>query len=717
MIEDAKQLARTAQRCIAEYQSVLPTVGPAGLWIPLYDAQVLSVTHAAGANANTAAVRLPNVRWNETPYHLKMGDLVRIRTADGKTVLFEGVCTQRRPSFSGGTEKGGAFEHNDILCADYRWLLHRTSVVWGQWARGLDDYTNFGTASQSPKPNGATFLSSQRCIFNPDGKPNRDPAPLIVAGYPGYSGSDGSYPIFCPPRAAFADGSSAQFWTAKQMMQYLFGFFHNEVWATFPINPLDADLAGLTGADWDSVLNGIVVDTLSPIEAADLICRHLGWTFRQQDDLGGASLVFYKIGSVGDYTKRYDLHAPAVDEKIEEAVEQGLYLCCDAEIIEDLDPVVNAPVGLGAPEIYELSAELVPAWQDAHLVADPDNLFFTETELLKMESPDNYSFYNKYHPRGAAFRRDVGRKWSLNETGAYTPEATYDRGGVFDFATVLPAEKVVPAAKRLWGPYPRPFLDPLTFDAAEALSPAPVRVEFSFDAGATWHHIDCVIDNLKGEAGIRITEPNLSQIAGPGEPVIAGGPLAGKPLNYWTSLADDTLNARVFKTGGWHTRVRVTASVRMDQRLRYAAPPSANLASPYIHRRIYDFSDRYTYQQRTDSSLYSTSGLPAWNTDQADALQASLDRIRAACEDASISGRFTLDRLWLGAGDDARPVFMVGDQIRRLTGREYDLAATVAGDKVYPEIVQIHYDIERQKMTLLTRDLRLSDITETVKRG
>jgi hypothetical protein len=710
MTEDAKQLARTARRCIAEVQAVTRLLGPTGVWLPMYDAQVLDVTHVAGANANTAAVRLSNYRWDETPYALNKGALVRIRTADGDTVLFEGVFTQRRPAFSGGAEKGGAFEHNDILCADYRWLLHRTSVITGQIARGMDDYTDFGQAGQAAVTNGARFMTGRRTIFNPGGKPNRDPVALTVSSYPGYTGSDGSYPVFCPPRAAFADGSSAQSWTAGQMMHYIFSFFYNEVWSVFPVNPFAGTLVGITGDDWDTVLSGIVVDGLSPIEAADLVCRHIGWTFRQQDDLDGAVFVFYKIGAAGDYTKRHDLHAPAVDEDIAAAVSAGLYLCSDAEIIDDLDPVVNAPVGLGAPEVYEFAAELVPAWQDSDLVPDADNLFFTEADLLAMETPDDKSFYNKYHPRGAAFLRDVGRKWTLNETGAYTLAATFDRGDAFDFATVLPAARVYPVDKRLWAPFPRPFLDPLTFDAAEALTPAAIKVEFSFDGGTAWQHIDCVVDNLKGEAGIRINEPNLSQIAPPGEPTIAGGTLSGEALNYWTSLADDKLESRVFKTGDWNTRVRVTASVQMDQRLRYAAPVSANLASPYTHRRLYDLSDRYTYQQRTESSLYSTSGLPAWNTDQTEALQVSLDKIRDACEDASISGRFTLERLWFKTDpDDERPIFMVGDQIRRLTGRDYDLSSIVTENKVYPEIVQIRYDIEGQTMHLLTRNLRLAE--------
>lgn len=702
MTEDHKNLSRTAQRCIAEVRRVADGGAAEPIWQPMYEAQVISVTHTAGPNFNTAQIRFPTFRWDEKPYGLNKGDLVRIRTASdlypAQTILFEGIYTRHNPSFSGGAGSGGAFERNEIECADYRWLLHVTSPLYGQFARGVDDYTDFGAAAQAAINDSVTFMSGCRCIFNPGGKPNRDPEPLYLTGI-------GSFPVFAPPRAAYADGSESEFWTARQMLQYIFMPALNGAYTTLAVNPL-SDLIGISHADFDSVLNGVTVDGLSIIEAADLICRHLGWTFRQQDSAAGPLLVFYKIGTAWaqtGYTLLHDLHAPAANEDIADAVADGLFLCSDAEIIEDISAVVNNPLGLGAPQRFEFTAELISAWEDSDLVPDTDNLFFSEAQLLAMATPDTYSFYNKYHTRGAAFLRDVGRKWALNETGKYTNAATYNRGPWFDFATVIPDDVRDAAGKRLFGPFARTFLPPLTFDK-EDLSSVGVKVEFSFDGGVTWKTIDCVIDNLPGEAGIRIAEPNLSNIKLPGEAKISGGTLDGKDLNYWTSLCADVID------GEDYTRVRVTASVRMDQRLRYVAPKSGNISSPYTHRRIFDFSDRYTYQRRMDASLYSTSDLPAWQTDQTADLAASLDQIRAAMEDLSISGRFTLERLWLGGDDDDRPAFLPGDGIRQLTGRNYRLYAVSNGGLVYPEIVQVHYDIEHQKMHLLTRDLRLEEV-------
>ena len=455
--EDKYNLSRTAQRCIAEFRRS----GDDGFdlkWQPIFEAQVLTVTHNANAEPNRAYVRFPDYRWTQAPQGVLWGDQVRIRTdqatrGDGtpytnqaRAVLFQGFVTSFRPSFSGGSEKGGSFEHNDILCADHRWLLNSTSPIYGQMSRGIDDYTSFGTDTQAAITNRSTFMSGRRCIFNESGRPNRDPVNLDFSHYPDYPGSDGSYPIFAPPRHTFADGSRSQYWTARQMMQYIFSPFYNRSYKIFPINPLaDVGLAGLTHDDWDAVLNHVVVDGLGMIDAAEAVCRHLGWSFREQYSDSGPTLRFYKVGaarSQNSPTILHNLHAPAPEENISSAVADGRKMCCDAEMIEDLAAIVNNPLGLGAPYRFEFTAELVPAWADSDLVPDAGNLFFSESDLLANTNPNQYSFYNKYHTRGAAFLRDVGRKWALNESGKYTGSATGDRGPVFDFATVLDAVDV-----------------------------------------------------------------------------------------------------------------------------------------------------------------------------------------------------------------------------------------------------------------------------------
>ena len=72
-------------------------------------------------------------------------------------------------------------------------------------------------------------------------------------------------------------------------------------------------------------------------------------------------------------------------------------------------------------------------------------------------------------------------------------------------------------------------------------------------------------------------------------------------------------------------------------------------------------------------------------------------------------GRFVLDRLWLGDGAGQADI-MCGDCVEKITGRNYDLSAAVNDEKVYPEVVKIIYDIQRQRTELITRDLRLARV-------
>ena len=152
----------------------------------------------------------------------------------------------------------------------------------------------------------------------------------------------------------------------------------------------------------------------------------------------------------------------------------------------------------------------------------------------------------------------------------------------------------------------------------------------------------------------------------------------------------------VFKNGECRTRVRVTASVQMDQRLRKQEPPSAASGSPFNHSRLYDFSERYGLVKRASTSKFTGGILGAAEQDDSEWFGSHLADVRPACEDASISGKFTLERLWLGDGS-GMPDFMPGDGIEYITGREFSLAATLNGEPVYPEIVKVIYLPDRQQ--------------------
>jgi hypothetical protein len=146
----------------------------------------------------------------------------------------------------------------------------------------------------------------------------------------------------------------------------------------------------------------------------------------------------------------------------------------------------------------------------------------------------------------------------------------------------------------------------------------------------------------------------------------------------------------------------------MDIRLGGAALPSYRSGSPFLQAHVYDFSSEYGRAKRTTSSAFF--GTEVRELDSTVPFDAHLDAIRKADEDMSISGQFMLERLWLGDGRGV-PDFMIGDSLERITGREYPLGISFGGSDVYPEIVQITYLPHKQKMQLLTRDLRFATVT------
>lgn len=706
-MSDKTQLVRTAEPMLVSFRR-WTAMGYETEWQTIPAARPASITLNAGGRSNEATLLFPTLRWHED-FDLKAGDLVQITTTAATPItVFVGFLTSRRVGFSGGDDSGGGFERNAAVCLDYRWLYNTTSPIFGQVARGVDDYTDFGTPQQSPIVNQATLMSARRTIFNPDGRANRDPVELDISNWEQRPGAAQDVPIFCS-----VDNAAAAFWTARQMIRYLLNPYYNRNWEVFPI-PDPAAMIGIEHTDFDAVLSGVVCDGLGAIDAVMTVLDQIGWSMREDYLGGGAYWVFYKPGaatgtarSADQPTILHELYAPPVGSAITAAVAAGKKLCFIGEAVTDAAAVVNNPLGLGAPDRFEATFELVPAWQDSAIPATLDPPYVLDADLP--DDPDEVEYFRKFHSRGADFMRDVGRKWALNEAGQYSDTGTYDRGVPFDFSDVISAAHLTDpvTGRRMYGPFARTFLPALSYDA-ESLNSAGILVELSFDGGTTWEPFEGVVENLPGECGIRIAEPNLADILSK-HTLFAEG---GGDVNYWSSLFADRESGRSFKGGQWLTRVRVTATVQMDQRIMYYAEPSGRSGSPLHHTRVFDFTDRYVRSSRAISSVFYDMGLPAFEADESDVLASHLDLLRAVNEDASINGRFVLDRLWVAAADDVDagvPCFRVGDGITQIAGRDYSLLASYDGQTpVYPEVVQIIYDIERQAQTLITRDLRLA---------
>ena len=715
-LADARRLSRTAQTPIVEARRCVgspPAYEPN--WQPVFGARVDRIVIAAGANPSTAVISFADLRWDAN-CGLQWSDMIRIRSNEfsppGRAVIFCGFITSVKRAFAGGDEKSGAFERNSLLVADHRWLLAASSVLYGQLARSPDDYFFFGMSNQSPRYGRYTHLTGRRCIFNDSGRPNRDVEELAVLDAAGVELCH--IGLFCDP-------SVGEFWTARQMLVYVLSPIFNAAYNYFPLADPSA-LLGLDHPDFDKVLNHITVEGLNVIEAAETICRPLGWSFREEYYAdGGVELVFYKLGEASAYSRSdseriivHRLYAPAAGETIDAAVAAGEKMLCSAEFDEDIRQVINAPVALGAPDRFEFTAELVPAWSDVDFAPDTseDNasLFFSEAALQEITDKNSKDYYKFYHAAGSSLLREVGRKWALNETGRYSLNP-YGRGPAFDFAPVIPYWYILSdQGRRLFGPFARQLLSCLTQDI-DGANTIGVKVEFSFDGGQSWQLLPAAITVLSKEAGIYIAEPNLAEMVDAAEASIEGGDLDGVQLNYFASLADDLVNGRSFVAGEWRTRVRVTASVQLDMRLVRHSAPGWSSGSPFWQSRIYDFSERYGICDRTASSVFENTGIPAYQYNTGGLMASHLDAIRRANEDMSISGVFTLDRLWLGDGA-GYPAFAVGDCIEQVAGRAYGLTAAFGTELLHPEIIQIVYLPNQQRQQLITRDLRFADMNK-----
>ncbi len=530
-IRDASSLQRTAQFLAVDFKP--PSGSPpvySGPWLPIWLASVDSIVIDRDSRPSSVSFWFPAERWN-SPYVPGFCSLIRVRTVETdpaeRSVLFVGFITSDHASFSGGDDNRPGHEQIGFTALDFRWLLDTLSPVMGQYARSIDDIDDTDAEYS------ATWFNGRRAVFNPEGVGNMDLTELKIGDLIGagpFHTLRYSCPIFCNPSK---DETKASAWTCRDMIRYLLAEINNKALSYFDIDD-PADLTGLDHDDFDKVLNHVVIDTLNVAESLEHICRQIGWGFRQDnfnDDT--VTLAFYKIGGAEGYVRSETfptiiqrLYAPTVDDDLVAAVSYGEKLLWTADIDRDLSQIVNQPFGYGAPEQFEFTAELVPAWLDSDF--DPDDsgtgfefLCKIDADLQEMTSPDSLRFYRLYHARGASFKPTVLRKWALNETGTYTG-GSYDRGPMFDFAddaidpdfAFLPLPAGAPPSepeKRSFGPFNRRLLECLTPDNT-GLNTAGIVVEFSFDAGLTWQRIPCAIESLESEAGILITDPNLSEM-------------------------------------------------------------------------------------------------------------------------------------------------------------------------------------------------------------
>jgi hypothetical protein len=274
-------------------------------------------------------------------------------------------------------------------------------------------------------------------------------------------------------------------------------------------------------------------------------------------------------------------------------------------------------VARGDRKVYESTFDLVAGWDAALETYDPDDF-----------SPS---------AAGDAFapRRDVFRKWVLNETGEYAA-APYNRGPAPDLAAVFEGAATVARRRRL-----------LPCVSRDSLGRSRgVAVEVSLDAGESWEQPALAARVLSDEAGVALTDDPL-------------------PPRYLAAAMRGLV------------RVRVTAALESDACL--AADAGDDAAGPGCTRHVH-VPAGYRFRRVTAGSRFfgDTGG---GETDDAARLA---DLVRAAHDaDLRSPAPARINVPWLALGH------RVGQRLLGVRGRRLDLARRHDGYAVAPVVARV----------------------------
>jgi len=376
-----------------------------GPWRLCYEAIATEVVHNVGSTTSSAKIVMNGKPWNYTG-PLELNDRVRVRSTElpvrNSTLLFDGVLTAFTPHFAGSAASGQ--EQSSFLAEDFRYLVDKMSVIYGQWGYRQDAYyskssNEWGTLTEpilhnnwhvdlitteslaSEVFNSLARFNGRRCIFNENGKPNKSPTTCDY--FPkGSTGDIYGLPVF--------GYLGAEYWSARDMIVYLLTIENKAMEIGIGPTANVSDSIGLDDADFDVPINHFIAERLTPLEAVEAITNFVGWQFRLDNywdnDTPKQRWVFFQPGVAtgrirsatsatilhtlyaGDnYSQAYiDGFAPA-SETVTDVLTRGENLISSGNLLLDSRNVANVSHALGGRKLYEATFELVPAWPDSTL--------------------------------------------------------------------------------------------------------------------------------------------------------------------------------------------------------------------------------------------------------------------------------------------------------------------------------------------------------------
>jgi len=403
----------------------------------------------------------PEFSWARLAYNpaaCASADLVAAEDIEAELAMGEHVCIQQiyngippgaaafvLPLFEGQiegieTEIGPNGERVDIVAKDFSANLRRITV-YGQRVGDSDG--------------SSLLLAGVDTVFNPDGKANAGPEPMMVDGR--------SYTVFC------AEQSQAESWSYAEVIDYLLcEYLPGGQLQTIGIEQLRA----LTE---DQIVRDLDVTGLNVIEALHRCCQRIGLRFKfipRPVPVGpGQAIVFYKEGM----GRAVELNCQRAGEQL--SISKTNIAALSSR--RNLWPVTHRYIGQGDFKVYEATFELVKAW-------DPVD---EETNYDEFSPSTNADFHRV---------KDVYRKWCLNEAGDYSG-APYNQGDAFDFSKIFESSNFTRRHRRFW-----PALT--TDKQGRSLG---YYLQVSFDNGLHWWQYLYAFNNLLDECGVWLSSDRL----------------------------------------------------------------------------------------------------------------------------------------------------------------------------------------------------------------
>jgi hypothetical protein len=468
------------------------------------------------------------------------------------------------------------------------------------------------------------------------------------------------------------DPSASDFlWKLSEVVLYLCwrGNLDPSVDPEFPEpyidNPSAADLQAVIDDANDLVRNLHLPQGLYLPDALDRVLAPLGYDWFVHLDADADYQPLIQVFKRGVGTGQVDVALQAPGSIVSTDVTGAGSNVAAAQLAYDLTAVYNAVLGLGGYKTIEGTFYLSPCWDES--LDDPTGY---PPAWLPSNKFGTWDVLNRDNPRFDALGlHDVWRKFALNEAGDYN--GLRNVLDTYDWSDLKAAPAVLPVlAKR------RRFLPTLTLSAdMRPIGPLEgTLVEYYDPVDKIWKRLPTGCSLLHTECGVYFSDREIPQFL--------------QMLWYQLGDADDI-------------GIRITASVAFDERLFGSAEGTP---SPNADRRLLalDWEHLFVWHVQDSGSIYypqvQNKTLKADVREDITKLVNFAKSLVGAWNLAAVNGPITIEGI-----DDFRapPAYEVGQAVVAIGGRDIALNAGVDGQTpVYPQIVGITYDFQRQRTTL-----------------